>query len=246
MVWWFRRRYRPPRSIRTRVLLGLGKVFLAVVLVSAVLTLGLRWVDPPTTSFMIQSWLSARSEGGGGAPLRHYWVDWADISDHVKLAVVAAEDQRFCSHSGFDLESIADAVYERVKQGRSRGASTISQQVAKNLYLWSGRSLLRKGLEAYHTALIELLWSKRRILEVYLNVAQFGDRVFGIEAASVTYFGKPSARLTSGEAALLAAVLPNPRRYRVSREPSPYLEKRSRWILTQMDMLGGDAYLSGL
>ena len=246
MALWFRRRYRPPRSIRARVFLGFGKAFLAVVLASVVLTLGLRWIDPPTTSFMIQNSLSASSEGGGSAPTRHYWVDWVDISDHAKLAVVAAEDQRFSSHSGFDLESIADAVYERVKQGRQRGASTISQQVAKNLYLWSGRSLLRKGLEAYHTALIELLWPKRRILEVYLNVAQFGDHLFGIEAASITYFGKPSSRLTSEEAALLAAVLPNPRRYQVSREPSPYLEKRSRWILTQMDMLGGSAYLSRL
>ena len=246
MALWFRRRYRPPRSIRARVFLGFGKAFLAVVLASVVLTLGLRWIDPPTTSFMIQNSLSASTEGGGSAPTRHYWVDWVDISDHAKLAVVAAEDQRFSSHSGFDLESIADAVYERVKQGRQRGASTISQQVAKNLYLWSSRSLLRKGLEAYHTALIELLWPKRRILEVYLNVAQFGDHLFGIEAASITYFGKPSSRLTSEEAALLAAVLPNPRRYQVSREPSPYLEKRSRWILTQMDMLGGSAYLSRL
>ena len=166
-----------------------------LLLFSAALTAALRWVDPPTTSFMIQSRFSAgpaRSEGES-TRLRHYWVDWGEIAAHAKLAVVAAEDQRFPSHRGFDLEAVADAVYERVKTGRQRGASTISQQVAKNLYLWPGRSFLRKGLEAYFTALIELTWPKRRILEVYLNVAQFGERVFGIEAASIMYFGKPAA-----------------------------------------------------
>ncbi|HEY5657667.1 MAG TPA: monofunctional biosynthetic peptidoglycan transglycosylase [Myxococcota bacterium] len=246
MARWFMRRYRPPRKLRTRVLLGLGKALLALVFASVLVTFALRWVDPPTSAFMVRSSLSRDSNGRSNGPLRHYWVDWVDISAHAKLAVVAAEDQRFASHSGFDLESIADAAYERVTQGRSRGASTISQQVAKNLYLWPGQSFVRKGLEAYHTALIELLWPKRRILEVYLNVAQFGERVFGIEAASITYFGKASSRLTPREAALLAALLPSPRRYRLSPEPSPYLESRSRWILTQMDMLGGEAYLNRL
>ena len=221
MALWFRRRYRPPRSIRARVFLGFGKAFLAMVLASVVLTLGLRWIDPPTTSFMIQNSLSASSEGGGSAPTRHYWVDWVDISDHAKLAVVAAEDQRFSSHSGFDLESIADAVYERVKQGRQRGASTISQQVAKNLYLWSGRSLLRKGLEAYHTALIELLWPKRRILEVYLNVAQFGDHLFGIEAASITYFKPEPHTLLIVSAGTSAGMPPAIAAWRAGACPTP-------------------------
>ena len=245
MAWRLRRRSRPRRSLRRRVVSVLWKSALTLIGVSILPTACLRWVDPPTTSFMLQSQLAARSEDRPSSHFRHYWVDWGEIAYPAKLAVVAAEDQRFPVHSGFDLESIADAVHERLKRGKQRGASTISQQVAKNLYLWPGRSMLRKGLEAYFTALIELLWSKRRILEVYLNVAQFGDRVFGIEAASVRYFGKPAARLSRKEAALLAAVLPNPRKHRAD-QPSPYLVERSRWIPKQMDLLGGRQYLSQL
>jgi monofunctional biosynthetic peptidoglycan transglycosylase len=238
-----RRRYRPRRSLRRRIASVSWKLGLAAVLLSVLPTACLRWVDPPTTSFMVQSRLEAHPHRGDR--LRQYWVDWEEIATHAKLAVVAAEDQRFLAHRGFDFDEIADAVYERVKHDRQRGASTISQQVAKNLFLWPEKSLLRKGLEAYFTTLIECLWPKRRILEVYLNVAQFGDGVFGVEAASVQYFAKPAARLSRDEAALLAAVLPNPVRYRADR-PSSYVRERAREIATQMEHLGGSRYLSRL
>ena len=146
---------------------------------------------------------------------------------------------------GFDLAAIADAVHERVTEGRHRGASTISQQVAKNLFLWPGESFVRKGLEAWFTVLIESFWPKQRVLEVYLNIAQFGDGIFGIEAASIAYFGKAANALTPREAATLAAVLPNPMRYRVDR-PSNYVRSRSDWILSQVKMLGGPAYVRAL
>ena len=212
---------------------------------SALGILALRWVDPPTSAFMLRSQYQARSEGRTDFRLRHYWVDWKYIAPHARVAVVAAEDQRFPEHSGFDLEAIADAVHERVTEGRQRGASTISQQVAKNLFLWPGQSFVRKGLEAWFTILVEYFWPKQRVLEVYLNIAQFGDGVFGIEAASIAYFGKSASALTRREAATLAAVLPNPLRYRVD-QPSDYVRSRSDWILSQIEMLGGPAYLRAL
>jgi monofunctional biosynthetic peptidoglycan transglycosylase len=218
---------------------------LGVLVVSASSTLALRWIDPPTSAYMLRSAYLARAEGRRDYQLRHYWVDWQHIAPHARVAVVAAEDQRFPLHPGFDLGSIADALQERVKGERTRGASTISQQVAKNLFLWPGQSFLRKGLEAYFTVLIELFWSKQRVLEVYLNVAQFGDGVFGIEAASIVYFGKSAAALTPREAALLAAVLPNPIRLHADH-PSDYVRSRSDWILAQIAMLGGPAYVAGL
>ena len=174
-----------------------SSVFAAVAL-SALSTLCLRWIDPPTSAFMLQSRHAARSQGSATTyRIRHYWVDWRHIAPAAKVAVVAAEDQRFLDHDGFDVDSIADAVYERVKRGRKRGASTVSQQVAKNLYLWPGKSFLRKGIEAWFTLLIELSWPKQRVLEVYLNLAQFGDGIFGIEAASVAYFCKSAEELST-------------------------------------------------
>jgi monofunctional biosynthetic peptidoglycan transglycosylase len=179
-----------------------------------------------------------------GEPLRHSWAEWDRIAEPMKVAVIAAEDQRFPSHRGFDFEAIDQALAER-ERGRIRGASTISQQVAKNLFLWPGRSWTRKGLEAYFTVLIETLWPKQRILEVYLNVAEFGRGIYGVGAASQTYFGKPAAQLTAEEAALLAAVLPSPKRFRVTA-PSAYLRSRQHWILGQMHRLGGTAILAEL
>ena len=243
LLWW--RRHRPRHRIAGRSLRWLGLAVFAAVALSALSTLCLRWIDPPTSAFMLQSRQAARSQGRDDFRIRHYWVEWRHIAPAAKLAVVAAEDQRFLDHDGFDVDSIADAVYERVKRGRQRGASTVSQQVAKNLYLWPGKSFLRKGLEAYFTLLIELFWPKQRVLEVYLNLAQFGDGVFGIEAASVAYFRKSAEELTPREAATLAAVLPNPVRYRAER-PSAYVRSRSQWILAQMRMLGGPDYLDEL
>ena len=209
---------------------------------TAVMVLSLRWLDPPTSAFMVRERLLALRADDSSFVLRHRWVDASQISSHVKVAVIAAEDQKFPHHHGFDLQSISDALKER-ERGRVRGASTISQQVAKNLFLWPGQSWMRKGLEAYFTVLIETLWPKRRILEVYLNVAEFGPGVFGIGAASEAYFRKPAARLSAREAALLAAVLLIPKRMRVSA-PSAYVQSRQRWILDHMHQLGGAGLLS--
>ncbi|MDH3224805.1 MAG: monofunctional biosynthetic peptidoglycan transglycosylase, partial [Gemmatimonadota bacterium] len=193
----------------------------------------------PTTAFMIREVVVRGDQYPGG--IRYDWVKAADISPNLALAVLAAEDQRFPVHHGFDLEEIRKAMGET---GRRRGASTVSQQVAKNLFLWPG-GWARKGLEAYLTVLIETLWPKRRILEVYLNVAEFGPGVFGAEGASRAYYGKPAAALTSSEAARLAAVLPSPRRMSVAR-PSEYVVRRGREIELRMRQLGGASYLAGV
>lgn len=196
-----------------------------------------RWVDPPTTAFIIRERLSA-GEPGKPQSVQYRWVDAKQISPHIKVAVIAAEDQKFPEHYGFDVDSINDALEDRERGRRVRGASTLTQQVAKNLFLWPGQSWIRKGLEAYFTVLIETLWPKQRILEVYVNIAEFGSGVFGVGAASETFFKKPAARLSAPEAALLAAVLPNPKRMKV-RSPSRYVLSRQQWILGQMRGLGG-------
>ncbi len=233
------RRWR--RRIRRLLSIVLVGVLLLVV-ASAGAVLAWRWMDPGTTSFILQRKVSELIAGGAARDVRQQWVDWAAISPHMGIAVIASEDQRFAEHWGFDLDSIQDAIEERRSGGRSRGASTISQQVAKNLFLWPGRSWVRKGLEAYLTVLIEMFWPKQRILEVYLNIAQFGDRTFGVGAASRRFFGKRPSALNAREAALLAAVLPNPVRMRVD-DPSPYVRKRARWIQRQMRSLGGPGRL---
>jgi monofunctional biosynthetic peptidoglycan transglycosylase len=173
------------------------------------------------------------------------WLAFEQIAMGLPIAVIAAEDQKFPTHWGFDLESIRDAIDERRDGGRLRGASTISQQVAKNIFLWPGQSLLRKGIEAYFTLLIEATWSKRRILEVYVNVAEFGPGVYGAAAASRRFFGKTADRLTDADAALLAAVLPNPKRFD-AREPSAYVRERQRWILGQMRRLRNEQVLAAV
>jgi monofunctional glycosyltransferase len=220
-----------------RLLRFVGWVFLAWIVLSVGGVLALRWIDPPTSAFMLRERMSA--------PVRYRWVDDARISPHVKVAVIAAEDQNFPNHYGFDLKSINDALVDRQRGRRVRGASTISQQVAKNLFLWPQQSWLRKGLEAYFTVLIETLWPKQRILEVYLNIAEFGRGVFGVGAAADVYFHKRAARLTVYDAALLAAVLPSPKRLRVNA-PSNYVRSRQQWILEQMRGLGGTALLKEL
>ncbi|MBI5042189.1 MAG: monofunctional biosynthetic peptidoglycan transglycosylase [Gammaproteobacteria bacterium] len=202
------------------------------------LILVMRWIDPVASAFMLQRQVAIWSEGSRQW-VKYEWVDWEYIAPALPLAVVAAEDQRFPQHWGFDLEAIAKAWERQSTGGRVRGASTISQQVAKNLFLWSGRSWLRKGLEAYLTLAIEALWPKRRILEVYLNIAQFGGDVFGVSAASERFFGKAPVQITAHEAALLAAVLPNPVRYRADR-PSGYVNQRAARIRQFMRQLGSD------
>jgi monofunctional biosynthetic peptidoglycan transglycosylase len=204
--------------------------------------LALRWLDPPTSSFMMQARVEALTSGDRKYRTRYEWVDYTRISPNAAIAVIAAEDQRFAEHVGFDLKSIDESIREHQRGKRLRGASTISQQVAKNLFLWQDPTLIRKGFEAYFTVLIETLWSKQRILEMYLNVAEFGRGTYGVGAASRYFYGKPAARLTPAEGALLAAVLPNPRRFNV-RSPSAYVQQRQDWILWQMRALGGRSYL---
>lgn len=203
-------------------------VLTALLAPPAVLT-ALRWIPPPTTAFMV--W--RRLNGPERPALDARWVDWDRIAPDAALAVIAAEDQRFLDHRGFDAASMREAWRDARRGGALRGASTLSQQVSKNLFLWPGRSFFRKGLEAAVTVEIELLWSKRRILEVYLNVAEFGEGVFGVGAASARFFAKAPAALTADEAALLAAVLPNPSVLRVDR-PSAYVRSRQSWIRGQM------------
>lgn len=203
----------------------------------ALLVLLLRWLPPPTSAFMLEADIR---------PVHQRWVPWAQIAPAARLAVVASEDQKFPDHHGFDFEAIDQALeHNQKRRGRHlHGASTISQQTAKNLFLWSGRSWLRKGLEAYCTVLIEALWPKRRILEVYLNIARFGPDIYGVEEAAQRSFGKPAARLDAREAALLAAVLPSPERMHAGR-PSGYVQERAGAIEEQMRLLGAD-YLDDL
>jgi monofunctional glycosyltransferase len=194
----------------------------------------LKWVDPPITAIQLVSWI----KGNG---LKRDYVALEKISPNARLAVMASEDQLFPDHSGFDWKSIQRAYeYNQAKPGRSiRGGSTISQQVAKNVFLWHGRSWLRKGLETYFTFMIEMIWGKRRILEVYLNIAEMGQGIFGIEAASQAYFNKPSSQLTAREAAMIAACLPNPRVYTV-KPVSARVQKRYPAIQVQMQNIQGD------
>jgi monofunctional biosynthetic peptidoglycan transglycosylase len=220
-------------------------VLLLPLALSALQVLAMRWVNPLTSGMMIERRLELRG-AADGADIDFRWRDWDALSPALAIAVVAAEDQRFPQHGGFDSEAI-EAAWSRYREGGEslRGGSTISQQVAKNLFLWSGRSWLRKGLEAWYTVLIETLWPKRRILEIYLNIAEFGDRIYGAEAAAQHYFGKPARELGDADAARLAAVLPSPRRYQVHSR-SDYMHGRQVWIQAQVRQLGGPAYLAPL
>ena len=235
-------------SVSTHIIVRrTGKALALALGMALVLTIApvlyLRFMPPATSAFMLRRSL-AHLVSRQGIPIRYRWTGWAQISPSMRVAVVAAEDQKFPRHWGFDFESIAGAIEDQGPRHRVRGASTITQQVAKNLFLWEGRSYIRKGLEAYFTVLLELFWPKRRILEVYLNIAEFGDGTHGVYAAAKTFFGKHPSELTPSEAALLAAVLPNPKRLHANT-PSPYVEERARWIEEQMEQLGG-AYLHRL
>ena len=232
------------RSIASRLWRWLVGLVTAWILSTVLVVLALRWIDPPVSAFMLQERLAAVANGDDTYKQRHQWVDYGNISGYAPLAVIAAEDQLFPVHWGFDLKSIDDSIraHRDGKRKRLRGASTITQQVAKNLFLWKGKSFVRKGLEAYFTVLLEALWPKQRIIEVYLNLAEFGRGVYGVEAASRYYFGASARWLSEDRAALLAAVLPNPRRFKVNA-PSNYVSQRQSWILTQMRGLGGRSYL---
>jgi monofunctional glycosyltransferase len=193
----------------------------------------------------LETRLRAVSEGDRTYRTDYEWVNLERISPHAAIAVIASEDQQFPFHAGFDLNSIRESVRASERGRKLRGASTISQQVAKNLFLWNGRSFVRKGVEAWMTVLIELTWPKERILEVYLNIVELGKGIYGMEAAARRFYHKPAARLTSSEAAVLAAVLPNPVRMHADR-PSAYVLERRDWILGQMRALGGPSYLQAV
>jgi monofunctional biosynthetic peptidoglycan transglycosylase len=205
----------------------------------------LRFVDPPTSAFMLARQAEAWRHRDWDFRVAHDWRDLEDISPYLPMAVIAAEDQRFATHSGFDLEAIGKAIDHNARGKRVRGGSTISQQVAKNLFLWQGRSWLRKGLEAWYTLLIEAMWPKQRILEVHVNVAEFGDGIYGAQVAARSFWGKDASQLTAEQSARLAAVLPAPRRYSAAR-PGPYVQRRAGWIQRQMRQLGGRDYLERL
>jgi monofunctional biosynthetic peptidoglycan transglycosylase len=218
-----------------------GKLALASLLWLALsfgLVLALRTVDPPTSMVMLL-------QPGAAGEVEYTWVDRDAIATSAARAVMAAEDQRFAVHHGIDFVSLDKALAEYRDGDGLRGASTITQQVAKNLFLWQGRSFVRKGLEAYFAVLLELCWTKERILEVYLNIAEFGPNVFGVEAAARQYFGSSAASLTAQQAALLAAVLPNPQRLRVDR-PSDYVRERQAAIVTQMRLLESRGHYHGI
>lgn len=234
----------PRRSLTIRLLRSLAILGVAWLALSWFVVLTLRFVPPWTSAVMMERRLGALVRGEQNFHLRYRWVPWSQVSPYVPMAMVSAEDQKFPFHHGFDFDSIQDAMDAAEDGKRLRGASTISQQTAKNLFLWNGRSFVRKGLEAYFTVLIELTWPKQRILEVYMNVAELGDGVYGVGAASDAFFRTSPARLGPAQAARLAAVLPNPRRFKVD-QPSPYVLGRANWIQQQMAQLGGPGYLRG-
>lgn len=211
---------------------------------SVLLVAVFRWVPPPITGLMVErkveSWAS-----GEPIDLQRSWRPWQTLPDDLKMAVIAAEDQKFADHWGFDIAAIRAAFAHNERGGSLRGASTLSQQVAKNLFLWSGRSWIRKGLEVWFTGWIELLWPKQRILEVYLNSVEWGDGIFGAQAAAQYHFGIGASYLSTAQASQLAAVLPNPREWNAGR-PGPHVRQRASWIRQQMRQLGGSHYLNQL
>ena len=202
----------------------------------------LRFVDPPFSTVMALRQAEAWAQGDWSWRVHHQWRDLEQMAASVPISLVAAEDQRFPAHHGFDLQAIEKALDHNASGKRLRGGSTISQQVAKNVFLWQGRSWLRKGLEAWYTVLIEALWPKQRILEMYANVAEFGDGVYGVQAAARRFWGKDAAQLSAAESARLAAVLPSPRRYSATR-PGPFVQRRAAWIQRQARQLGGPGYV---
>ena len=223
-------------SLFKRIAIILTKVLLWFVLFSVIWVLAYRFINPPITPLMVQrNW--ERAEKDLPAKAERKWVDFEDISDNMKRAAVSAEDQLFLKHMGFDIKAMENAYANNAKGKKIKGGSTISQQTAKNVFLWPGRSYIRKGFEAYFTLLIELLWSKERILEVYLNVIEMGDGIYGAEAAAQAYYGKSCTNLKRGEAALIAACFPNPRRW-TPKKPTNYIRHRQYLIMRNMRRLG--------
>ncbi|HVY55635.1 MAG TPA: monofunctional biosynthetic peptidoglycan transglycosylase [Thermodesulfobacteriota bacterium] len=207
------------------------KTVLVIAALTVVWVLVYKYVNPPLTPLMVIGYF------GEAKKIKKKWKDYDQISEYMKLAVIASEDQKFPLHNGFDIASIKQAIDEKISRDRLRGASTISQQAAKNVFLWPSRTWVRKGAEAYFTFLIEEIWGKKRILEVYLNVIETGKGIYGVDEAGEIYFGKPASRLGKEESALIAAILPDPTDMSAAR-PSRYVLDRKAWIMGQMDNLG--------
>lgn len=227
------------KKLRALFLKYLLRLVLAFVVLSLVVVVPFRWLNPPITMVMADRWLSTNNDD---FKLQQQWLSWDEIPKQAALAVVTSEDQLFPIHNGFDVDAIISVVKSLGKGKQLRGASTISQQVARNVYLWTGRSWLRKGLEAWFTLLIELTWGKQRILEIYLNIAEWGEGVFGVEAASRYHFNKPARQLTAMQSALLASSLPSPLKYDPA-QPAQHLRDRAKWNIQQQKRLGGVRWL---
>lgn len=222
-----------------------ARIIGAAILFSIIAVFLLRWINPQTTMFMMQRSVKAWFNGEENFELHYDWTDSEEISSHIKMAAITSEDQNFAYHWGIDLSSIQKALDEYDRGDDLRGASTITQQTAKNLFLWPGQSYFRKGIEAYLALLIELFWSKKRILEVYLNIAEFGNGVYGVQAAASRYFHTTPSALSRAESALMVTALPAPRRYNLA-SPSGYMLERRNWVLRYMDLLGNSHYLDKL
>ncbi|HKK45250.1 MAG TPA: monofunctional biosynthetic peptidoglycan transglycosylase [Balneolaceae bacterium] len=223
----------------------LGRIAVIFIGISVLVVIPLRWINPPTSSFMLQREFKAWKNNESHFKLHYRWVEWKNISPHLKMAAITSEDQRFAYHWGIDFHSIEKAVNEYEKGRDLRGASTITQQVAKNLFLWQDHSFIRKGIEAYFALLLELCWSKQRILEVYLNIAEFGDGIYGAQAAARHFFDTSAASLSKAQSALMVTALPAPTRYNLSH-PSSYMYRRQRWVMRYMNLLGESYYLQKL
>jgi len=217
----------------------------ACFLLSILAVLSLRWINPPRSSFMVQRQLAAWWQNEDNFELQYEWTDWENISGYTKIAAITAEDQRFADHWGIDMEQVEKAIEESKRGENLRGASTITQQTAKNLFLWPGQNFVRKGIEAYFAVLLELLWSKKRILEMYLNIAEFGNGVYGVKSASRQYFNTTPRNLNMNQSALLVTALPSPKRYNLAN-PSSYMIERRNWNLQYMRYLGNRDYLKKL
>lgn len=232
------RRFITPKRVKK-----CGRFFCYFLAVFCTITLFFRFVPVPFSAYMAQQKIENLLQGEKNK-LNYQWVSLDKISPYMQLAVIATEDQRFPQHNGIDWNAIQQALKHNQQSKRTRGGSTISQQTVKNLYLWHGQSWLRKSIELPMTLTLEILWDKQRILEVYLNIAEFGKGIFGVEAAAQHYFNKSAKQLNAQEAALLAAILPNPIIYKANA-PSRYVYKKQVWILKQMKQLGID-YLNKL
>ncbi|MBA3663153.1 MAG: monofunctional biosynthetic peptidoglycan transglycosylase [Bacteroidetes bacterium] len=223
-------------ALLVKIFKFLFKVFVGFIIVSVVSVIAFRWVAVPVTPLMLLRCIEQKADGKN-MTLKHDWVKLEEISPKLQLAVVCSEDQNYLKHFGFDWGAIEKAMKANESGKKLRGGSTISQQTAKNVFLWPGRSFIRKGFEAYFTLLIEIFWSKERIMEVYLNSIEMGDGVYGAESAAQHWFKKPASKLNKAESAAIAAVLPNPRKY-IANPPTSYIAKRKAWIMQQMSFWG--------